>query len=81
MRSYERRFMTPRQQIQLGQILGTALYAGWFALRRRSAKKHTIETLAQELESSYNRGLYLASLLDKHGIEVDEFDLIALKNL
>jgi hypothetical protein len=49
MRSYERRFMTPRQQIQLGQILGTALY--------------------------------LASLLDKHGIEVDEFDLIALKNL
>jgi hypothetical protein len=35
----------------------------------------------EALLSANRRELYLAGLLDKHEVEIDEFDLIALNNL
>jgi hypothetical protein len=73
--------VTERDLITLSRTLGTVvmlsylLYGGVFRRRRYN------QILAEEVAKSHQRELYLAGMLDKYGIEVDEFDLIALRNL
>lgn len=66
--------MTERDLITLGHTLGTIVFVGTIVLRRRAQRKRQY----QELLSAHRRALYMADMLVRHGVEPDEFDLIAI---
>lgn len=53
-------------------MFGVVTLTGIFGRRRQN------EVLKAELIKAQNRITYLATMLDEHGVEPDEFDLIAL---
>ena len=70
--------MNEAELIRLGQILGSLAIVGFYALNSRSQLRRSNKALRELLISSQKRELYLASIIDKHEIELTEFDLIAL---
>ena len=64
--------------IKLGHTLGTVAMFGIVVLNRKFRRKRDYQLVMDELLRANRRELYLASILDKHGIEFDEFDIIAL---
>ena len=73
--------MREQDLIRLGHTLGAVLMLGYLLYGGRFRRKHYNQILVEELESAHQRELYLASMFDKYDIEIDEFDLIALRNL
>lgn len=70
-----------RELIRLGHLLGSAVMVGSILLRGTFRRRRDNNLLMEELLSANRREQYLAGMIDKHEIEVDEFDLIALRNL
>lgn len=66
---------------ELGQTLGAALVLGIVLLGGKFRQRRTRRQLLEELVRTHKREMYLAGMLDKYGVEVEEFDLIALTNL
>ena len=73
--------MNEKDLIALGHILGPAVLISIITLRKFRNKKLSNKLIREELLRSHARELYLASMLDKHGIELDEFDVIAFNEL
>lgn len=59
------------------RIIGNLALAYVMSRKSRKSRKQEREFHA----STHARMLYLASMLDKSGVEIDEFDLIALQNM
>lgn len=70
-----------RDLIQLGHTLGTVIWVGAFALTGTFRRRRHSKLLQEELLKANRREQYLAAMIDRYEIEVDEFDLIALRNL
>jgi hypothetical protein len=73
--------VTERELATLGRTLGTVVMLGYLLYGGTFRRRRYNRILAEELERSHQREMYLASMLDKYDIEIDEFDLIALRNL
>ena len=74
--------MNEKDLIALSHILGPAVLISIITLNRKFRnKKLSNKLVREELLRSHARELYLASMLDKHGIELDEFDVIAFNEL
>lgn len=73
--------MPERDLIRLGHTLGAALMLGYLLYGNPFRRRRKNQILEEALESTHQRMLYLAGMLDKYDIEIDEFDLIALRNL
>jgi hypothetical protein len=65
--------------IALGSVLGAVVILGLVALDSKLRRKRNYtKILEKALESANARVLYLATMLDDNGIELDEFDIIAI---
>lgn len=73
--------MTERDLAILGRSLGAAVMLGYLLYSGTFRRRRYNQILLEELERTHRRELYLASMLDHYDIEIDEFDLIALRNL
>lgn len=73
--------MRERDLIQLGRILAPAVMFSAMAISGMFRRRRNNTLIMEALLSANRRELYLAGLLDKHEVEIDEFDLIALNNL
>jgi hypothetical protein len=73
--------MRERDLIQLGHALGSVILFGAIALSGRFSRRRDNKLLIEELERAKRRYLYLASIIDKNEIEIDEFDKIALTEM
>ena len=81
MKLLRKEIVSERELIAIGRTLGTAAMLGAILLQRRISRRRYVKHLETELRKARGRMLYLASLIDKHGVEVDEFDLIALREM
>ena len=70
-----------RELIRLGHTLGTVVMLGSILLTGRFRRKQHSNLVMEELLRSQRQIDYLVSLLVKHEVEIDEFDMIALHNL
>lgn len=70
--------MREKELIQLARVLAPVAMFGVVTLTGIFGRKRQNEVLKAELIKAQNRITYLASMLDEHGVEPDEFDLIAL---
>lgn len=73
--------MTNAELTKLGHTLGTAVMLGIVVFGRKANLWRENRMLKSELMSANKRALYLAQILDEKGIELDEFDHIALREL
>ncbi len=73
--------MTQRDLIILGRILGTVGMSSYILFSGRFRRRNYTQHLEEELKKARQRELYLAGMIDKYDVEIDEFDLIALRNL
>ena len=73
--------MTNAELTKLGHTLGTAVMLGIVVFGRKANLWRENRELKSELMSANKRALYLAQILDEKGIELDEFDHIALREL
>lgn len=70
--------MREKELIQLARVLAPVVMFSAVTLTGIFGRKRQNEVLKAELIKAQNRITYLASMLDEHGVEPDEFDLIAL---
>jgi hypothetical protein len=70
--------MNNEDMVGLGSSLGIVVLLGALTLKGMFRRKHDSKLLYEELLKSNRRAIYLASILDRHGIELDEFDIIAM---
>jgi hypothetical protein len=70
--------MREKESIELARRLAPVAMFGVVTLTGIFGRKRQNEVLKTELIAAQNRSIYLASMLDKHGVELDEFDRIAL---
>jgi hypothetical protein len=70
--------MREKELIQLVRVLAPVVMFGVVSLTGIFGRKRQNEVLKAELIKAQNRSNYLASILDEHGVEPDEFDLIVI---